>query len=261
MNQEHDTTPQGNTATIERCPHDKQNPYVMVSREFMRDLTISANCHRLLCILLSNADGWVIRIGQLIKQMAPLMGRDAVRSAIKEAIAAGYMRTEPYREGNLTRFRYFVSEFKKCYRHTGFQEVGDQEVGDPPPKKEQGKERSLKDPLPPPKGGAYPSNRKGLRANGENPRARAMKDTTVWIKSLVDRFGEAASQKGIEIHVTAEKLYVNQGCSPLSNNWTMKNLGREDVRSDVLLTLARMGLRFEESPFIVAAQTATRQAL
>lgn len=116
--------------TFSRCPHDKENPYTMISRDLIRDQTISPECRWLLIYLLSNKEGWNIHIRAIINHCKGMMGRDKIYKIIKEAIAAGYILREEYFENaeivkngkpivfkNLSRFRYFVAEspkFKKC---------------------------------------------------------------------------------------------------------------------------------------------------
>lgn len=114
--------------TIERCPHDKENPYAQVSRSLIRDNSISPNCRMILIFLLSNdARKWVIRVNQVWHAFDGHIGRDKTYRLINEAIEAGYMRREEYFHGNLKRCRYYLSEepkFKKCYRHPDFQDPG-----------------------------------------------------------------------------------------------------------------------------------------
>lgn len=117
--------------TIQRCPHDKENPYAMISRDLIRDKTLSPECRWLLIYLLSNDGKWIVKTSQLRSHLDGYMGRDKILAKIKEAIEAGYMKREEYKVNNLNRSRYFVSEtpkFKKCFRHPEFQ---DPENGDP----------------------------------------------------------------------------------------------------------------------------------
>lgn len=118
--------------TIQSCPHDKENPYAMISRELIRDKSISPECRWLLIYLLSNDGKWVVKTSQLRSHLEGFMGRDKILAKIKEAIEAGYMKREDYKINNLNRSRYFVSEtpkFKKCFPRPEFQgpENGDPE--------------------------------------------------------------------------------------------------------------------------------------
>jgi hypothetical protein len=115
--------------TIERCPHDKENPYTMVRNSLIRDKRISPNCRMVIIFLLSNQNGWNIRVPQLVNEFKEHIGRDAMYNIITEAIEFGYMKRETYTENNMKRYRYFLSEepkFKKCFRLTDFQDTGDQ---------------------------------------------------------------------------------------------------------------------------------------
>ncbi len=140
---------------IERCPHDRENPYSIISNALLRDESISPNCRWLLSYLLSMRDDWKVRVSQLISHLKPHMGRDKVRKMIREAIDAGYMVRIEFKEGNLKRSNYRFAEtpkFKKTFPCTGFQEAGAPEVGKQPPKKELTKEvpNIINPPLPPP---------------------------------------------------------------------------------------------------------------
>ncbi len=105
---------------IERCPHDKENPYVMTSRNLIRDEVLSMACRWMLIYLLSHEAGWKISVKQLWNHCKQHHGggRDSVLSWIKEAMDGGYILAEEYlNENNLRRIRYFLSEtpkFKKC---------------------------------------------------------------------------------------------------------------------------------------------------
>jgi len=105
-------------STIQRCPHDKENPYAQISRALIRDDSISPNCRMVLISLLSNDDkSWVIRPTQLYNQFKKHIGRDAIYKIINEAIEAGYIMREQYLEGGFLRYKYYLSEepkFKKC---------------------------------------------------------------------------------------------------------------------------------------------------
>lgn len=116
--------------TFERCPHDKENPYAQISRELIRDETISFACRGLLIYLLSMKDGWKISAKQIINHCKGQYGRNAVYGLIKEGVEAGYIKIEKFKVGNLLRLKYYVSEsskFKKCFR---LPENGDAETGD-----------------------------------------------------------------------------------------------------------------------------------
>lgn len=125
--------------TIERCPHDKENPYSIISNALLRDETISPNCRWLLSYLLSMRNDWKVKITQLINHLKPHMGRDSVRNIITEAITAGYMERVDFMEGNLKRYKYRFAEtpkFKKSFRCTDFQDAEAPDAENPPPKKE-----------------------------------------------------------------------------------------------------------------------------
>ncbi len=131
-------TPQeSNESTFQRSPHNKQNPYTMISNDLIRDQNLSLECRGLIIYLLSHNDGWCIRISQLLDHLKPQMGRDKLRRLIREAANAGYMRVENVPHRNLIRLVYYVSEtpeFKECFRETGFQGPGASGADKTPPK-------------------------------------------------------------------------------------------------------------------------------
>jgi hypothetical protein len=98
--------------TIQRCPHDEENPFAQISRSLIRDSSISPDCRWLLIYMLSMKDGWKIKIKQIWNHVKDHMGRDRVREIFNEACDAGYMRKEHVFGG----YKYFISEnpkFKK----------------------------------------------------------------------------------------------------------------------------------------------------
>lgn len=120
--------------TIQRCPHDKENPYSQINRDLIRDQSISPECRWLIIYLLSNKSGWKISLKQIQEHVKPHMGRDRVRKMFNEAIEAGYILREDYShvlrredgsyKGVFRRVRYFISEqpkFKKCLPRSDFQ--------------------------------------------------------------------------------------------------------------------------------------------
>lgn len=119
--------------TIQRCPHDKENPYVMVSRHLVRDQSLSPGCRWLLIYLLSNQGSFKINIKTIINHLKPHKGygRDSVRAMIVKLCEVGYMKREWVRFGSrYGGIKYFVSEvpkfqgldeeFKKMFPKPGF---------------------------------------------------------------------------------------------------------------------------------------------
>lgn len=104
--------------TIERCLHDKENPYVMINRDLIREKSLSIECIWLITYLLSMKDGWKISPRQIINHLQGRVGKNKVYKLIDEACNAGYMKKEDYcvtneRGGKHKRTRYLLSEFKK----------------------------------------------------------------------------------------------------------------------------------------------------
>lgn len=123
-------------SSIQRCIHDEENPYALISRSLIRDETISPECRWLIIYFLSMKDGWKINLKQLVSHLRPHMGRDKVYALVNEAIEAGYMKREETKTSKgknnlITQTKYFVSEkpkFKKCFRHPDFQDTDIQDT-------------------------------------------------------------------------------------------------------------------------------------
>lgn len=108
---------------IERCPHDRENPYSMISNALIRDENLHPSCRWMLIYLLSNKEGWKISPKQIISHCKDFHGcsRDKIYEWIKQACEVGYMKKVEWKEKGLTRCKYLLSEqpkFKKCFTHT-----------------------------------------------------------------------------------------------------------------------------------------------
>ena len=107
--------------TYQRCLHDKENPYVMISRDLIRDNSISPTCRWLIIYLLTNTEGFVIKTQHIINHLKGVeyCGRDRVYEYIEEAVSAGYLKKEVNlvrnSKGQVIRqsCKYFVSESPK----------------------------------------------------------------------------------------------------------------------------------------------------
>lgn len=107
---------------IIRYPHDKQNPYLQVNRDFIRNADISLECRWFIIYLLSFKDNWRISIPWIMKDQN--IGRRKMYAMLNEAIKEGYILRENYKVNNLKRTRYYVSEegeFKKSFRYVHFE--------------------------------------------------------------------------------------------------------------------------------------------
>ena len=132
--------------SIERCPHDNENPYVLINNKVLRDSSISPECRWLIAYLLTNDKGWKISRQQVVNHLKGIKGRDSTWKLFEEAIEAGYLkrieiRVKNPKGGYLKGARYVLSEtpkFKKCYRTPENQTSGGQGT-----KKEQGKEETI----------------------------------------------------------------------------------------------------------------------
>lgn len=100
--------------TIQRCPHDRENPYAQINRDLIRDETISPACRWMLIYLLSMQDGWQVNVKQLWNHIKKFHGRGKVYQLLDEACLAGYVLRKDNFKGNLKQgCSYFVSESPK----------------------------------------------------------------------------------------------------------------------------------------------------
>lgn len=100
-------------STFERCPHDKKNPYVMISREMAQDKSISPKAKGVLLYILSLPSDWKIYHSQLQDGLG--IGEDYLNSSLEELIKAGYVdRSRAKINGIFQPYKYIIREFKKC---------------------------------------------------------------------------------------------------------------------------------------------------
>lgn len=113
--------------SIERCPHDRENPYAQINRDLIRDESISPACRWMIIYLLSNKDGWKISVKQIWEHTKSHhgYGRESIYKLIKEACKAGYMNKVSRKEGNLKRYKYYLSEFPKFKNSNNFSDIPD----------------------------------------------------------------------------------------------------------------------------------------
>lgn len=102
--------------TIQRSPHDKVNPYVMVNKELLKDPDLSWGAKGLLSYLLSLPSDWKVQVSHLSKIYEGKGGGEkAIYSLLHELIAAGYCeRIQTKNEnGHFISTDYHITEFKK----------------------------------------------------------------------------------------------------------------------------------------------------
>ncbi|MFW9968603.1 MAG: hypothetical protein ACFFDF_00285 [Candidatus Odinarchaeota archaeon] len=96
--------------SIYRVIKDKENPYVMVNKNWINNPKMSAKAKGILLYLLSKPNDWKVYENELIKNFSD--GRDSIRSGIKELIKHGHLfryknRTD---DGKLNGYNYDVYE-------------------------------------------------------------------------------------------------------------------------------------------------------
>lgn len=84
-------------STIQRSPHDRKNPYVMISKRMLHDKNLSPRTKGIFCFLLSHPDDWKTNP----KQVAQSMGvhKQQIYNALDELIEQGYCYREDTRQG------------------------------------------------------------------------------------------------------------------------------------------------------------------
>lgn len=96
--------------TTYRAVHDKNNPYFMLNRAAANDKRLSYRAIGIHTYLMSKTDEWEANETDIVKRHTE--GREAVRAALKELKAAGYMRRSAIKneKGQVTRWVMDVYE-------------------------------------------------------------------------------------------------------------------------------------------------------
>ncbi len=117
-------------STFKRSLHDKQNPYVQISRSMLHDRNLSLKSKGLLCYLLSLPDNWKIYHSQLMSALN--CGEYSLSSAIDELLEKGYAKRERVRlkNGIYTPYHYEISE-SKIFLPNVFSQPGFPSPGNP----------------------------------------------------------------------------------------------------------------------------------
>lgn len=94
---------------IIRVQKNKDNPYVMINKEFLSNEQLSWKSKGILAYLLSKPDNWQVIVGDLIKQSTD--GERAVRSGLKELKENSYLQKYPvYQDKKIIRWDSIVYE-------------------------------------------------------------------------------------------------------------------------------------------------------
>lgn len=94
-------------ARIKRALHDKEHPYVMITRSLLQSKDISLEAKGLLVFLLAQRSDWDIALSKLAKYVGT--GRDRVQRIINELIEKGYCKRIDCRDAK-GKFMYFYYE-------------------------------------------------------------------------------------------------------------------------------------------------------
>ncbi len=96
--------------TIIRSQRDRDNPYFLMRRDAAQDDRLSWEGRGLLAYVLSKADNWKIRLGDLRKQGG--VGRDLTRRILRELETNGYLTRERVRLAH-GRFDWICTVYEK----------------------------------------------------------------------------------------------------------------------------------------------------
>jgi hypothetical protein len=96
--------------TVIRSQHDRDNPYFLIRRDAAQDGRLSWEARGLLAYVLSKADNWKVRLGDLRRQSGA--GRDVTRRILKELETAGYLTRERVRIAH-GRFDWVCTVYEK----------------------------------------------------------------------------------------------------------------------------------------------------
>lgn len=95
--------------SIIRVQKNKDNPYVMINKECIKDDNLTWAAKGLHTYLLSLPDNWTIYVNELVKHTSA--GRDHTYTVIRELIKFGYMQRFEYRyKGQVISSEYIVYE-------------------------------------------------------------------------------------------------------------------------------------------------------
>jgi len=209
-----------NEPTIKRSPHDKKNPYTMVSKELIKDNSISHHARGVLIVLLSLPDDWVFYHSNLQKQLA--IGEKSLNSALQELLNAGYAKRERGRKnGRFLPYKYEISEFKlflpNCPQQPGDSSLLKEDLlkkEDKSLTKEEKREREEATPTPPPS--SIPSLLFGSYQN--------VKLTQKQYDELVIKFGseevdDVVESLSIHLEINPRKAKEYKSIPAVINRW------------------------------------------
>jgi len=98
--------------TIQRGKHDKEHPYVYISKSMLRDKSLSPRDKGALCYLLSLPDNWVTHPRQVAQSLG--ISKNQMYSILKELIKHGYATKKDNRsdDGRFSSVSYLFYEEK-----------------------------------------------------------------------------------------------------------------------------------------------------
>ncbi len=105
--------------TIQRGKHNKENPYVMLSKKMLQDSDIRPATKGILCYLLSLPDNWQTHPRQIARALC--VGHDMVYNALKDLLYSGYAlkkvsKAEKGQFGSVI-YEFYEEKLPECDRY------------------------------------------------------------------------------------------------------------------------------------------------
>ncbi len=138
------------TQTIIRCKKNRDHPYVIIDKRIAVDAALSWKAKGLMFYLLSCPDDWQVRVADLVKRSHD--GETAVRSALRELEAHGYIVREQLTDPRTGRFagtRLTVYEQPQSQRHPPPDDQGGPPRAEAPPSQDPDAENPHAEPPDP----------------------------------------------------------------------------------------------------------------
>jgi hypothetical protein len=162
--------------------------FTIVQNAWLRDPALSARAKGLLCYMASHAEGYVLTVAQMRREMKD--GEDSIRSALAELEAAGYLTKERQRDGTGKLGAYeWTLGVSAGQNQTGLPSQGGPGWATPSPKKTTEEKTTKEDHQPSSDAAASPNA--GLIIKGFIDWLAARPEPVKLTPSVIARYGKA----------------------------------------------------------------------